>query len=103
MCSSSEASKSMDAREKTNLEFLSVQNKFIARRNEQDNFRVSLRHVLKAQSNTFSFTQPIPRMFLLNGIGGLGKTTLLSRFIQICREEDYGGPKSQDSLRAKIR
>ncbi len=93
----------MDAREKTNLEFLSVQNKFIARRNEQDNFRVSLRHVLKAQSNTFSFTQPIPRMFLLNGIGGLGKTTLLSRFIQICREEDYGGPKSQDSLRAKIR
>src|SRR6266702_4048590 len=78
----------MDAREKTNLEFLSVQNKFIARRNEQDNFRASLRHVLKAQSNTSSFTQPVPRLFLLNGIGGLGKTTLLNRFIQICRDED---------------
>ncbi len=78
----------MDAREKTNLEFLSVQNKFIARRNELDNFRSSLRHVLMIQPNTSSLTQPAPRLFLLNGPGGLGKTTLLNRFIQICREED---------------
>lgn len=78
----------MDAREKTNLEFLSVQNKFIARRKEQDTFRASLRHILKTQSNTSSLTQPVSRLFLLNGPGGLGKTTLLNCFIQICREED---------------
>ena len=78
----------MDAREKTNLEYLSVQNKFIASSNELDNFRLSFRHVLKIQPNASSLTQPAPRLFLLNGPGGLGKTTLLNRFIQICREED---------------
>lgn len=77
----------MDARKEVNQQALAVQRRFVARREEQERFREALRQMLHARSDT-DLTQQNKRLFLINAQGGWGKTTLLDRFIQICREED---------------
>ena len=82
----------MDIRKNIDLDIAKVQKKFIARKDEQDKFRSILKDLLN-KSN-----EDNKRLFLINGEGGFGKTTLINKFIQICNEED---PK-KNSLVVKI-
>ena len=77
----------MDARKEVNQESLAIQKRFVARQEEQTHFRVAFRQILHTRSN-IPPAQQNQRLFLLNAQGGWGKSTLLSRFIRICSEED---------------
>src|SRR6266496_2691069 len=78
----------MDVRKKLSAESFLMQKKFISRQNEQKVFAESFQYVLSKQNTSLPSSRSVSRLFLVNGQGGLGKTTLLSRFIQICRDVD---------------
>src|SRR5258708_8209854 len=79
----------MDARTNVTIESSLILKKFISREKEQKAFVEAFRHIVNRQLNTPPpSSHSVSRLFLVNGQGGLGKTSLLSRFIQICRDVD---------------
>lgn len=62
---------------------------FIGRREEQRIFRITIQKFARAYVHyqTTENSLLFPRIFLLHGLGGIGKTSLVNRFAQICREE----------------
>jgi len=64
------------------------QGRFVGRREEQRLFRESIRKLMQVHHGKLPEDKDIfKHIFLLHGDGGMGKTTLADRFVEICRDE----------------
>ncbi len=66
----------------------SEQGKFVGRREEQKVFREAVQRMIQLHRGRISQDEALfKHVFLLQGEGGMGKTTLLDRLTEICSEE----------------
>jgi len=72
---------------KADLKRVVEQRGFVGRRAEQIAFRNAIHNLLDTHHGNHSEDELLfKQIFLLHGVGGMGKTTLLNRFEEICKE-----------------
>ncbi|MCK6567788.1 MAG: ATP-binding protein [Anaerolineales bacterium] len=72
---------------KADLKRIAEQRGFVGRRAEQMAFRTALLNLLDIHRGSHSEDELLfKQIFLLHGVGGMGKTTLLNRLEEICKE-----------------